>query len=176
MSEVSSINSIVELAPSVITGSMAVAGIIYANWHNAKMAKINAAKEFSKRRLDKLEELYLVLSQYKKYVLKISLSHATFYAGHLTQQELQAQVDECKTGQSFDLVNARMLVDVYFDEVKPQFEVLDKAWGELAPLFLSKANSSNGGEVALNVMAKQEVFEQVCNKLLIELGRLAKNL
>ncbi|EHR0760809.1 hypothetical protein KUH14_004668 [Vibrio parahaemolyticus] len=176
MSEFNSINSIVELAPSIITGSMAVAGIIYANWHNAKMAKINAAKEFSKRKLDKIEELYLVLSQYKKYVLKISLSHTTFYAGHLTRQELQAQLDECKTGQSFDLVNARMLVDVYFDEIKPQFEVLDKAWGELAPLFLLEANSTNSRDAVINVMAKQEAFEQVCDKLLIQLGRLAKNL
>ncbi|EKO3451575.1 hypothetical protein NTE11_003213 [Vibrio fluvialis] len=176
MSEVSSINSIVELAPSVITGSMAVAGIIYANWHNAKMAKINAAKEFNKRRLEKIEELYVVLSQYQKYVLKISLSHATFYAGHLTQQELQAQLDKCNARQSFDLVNARMLVDIYFDEVKPQFEVLDKAWGELATLFLPKTNSPNRGKTALNVMEKQEVFEQVCDKLLIQLGCLAKNL
>ncbi|NIY91149.1 hypothetical protein [Vibrio diazotrophicus] len=176
MPEMSNLGSFLGLLPSVITGGMAILGIIYANWHNARMANISASKEYSRRRLDKLEDLYVVLSQYKKYVLKISITHAAFYSGQLTREQLQDQLNENRTAQTFDLVNARMLIDIYFEEASSQFEMLEQAWSNLLPLFIVKNDEPQSEKLALKVLANQESFDQVCEKLLSHLGQVAKKL
>ncbi|MEZ9019379.1 hypothetical protein AB6E79_20885 [Vibrio lentus] len=175
MSEVSIIESLLpSVVTSVITGFMTIAGIAYANWNNRKMSSHAHLKEFNRRKLDKLEELYFIISKYKGYVFKTTLAYVAFHNNKMTKHELLAQLNNNNETRDFDLTHAKVIVYLYFPELSEPYENINNEWNSV---FLSWGiNSEANQELILGMVSNEEQFTKTSTVFLSELGKLAKNL
>lgn len=166
------------VAASTVTAMTTLLAVIITNSHNKKIALINTKaqlnKEHKERKLQKIEELYLILANWKKDAFKTTLLYSGYHNGKLQRSDINEYLPTAKGGLDYDPSKISVLVNIFLPELRETSEVLSKLHEQL---FISyEATKESDRTFIPKILSNQEKFDKQCDKLLEELVMVAKNL
>ncbi|WP_157072514.1 hypothetical protein [Photobacterium sanguinicancri] len=173
-----SLKEFIVIIASIVTAITTLLAVIITNNHNKKIVLINTeaqlSKEYKDRKLQKIEELYLILAKWKKDALKTTLIYSAYHNGKLQRNDIAELLPTAKGGLGYDPLKISILVDIFLPELKETSEILARCHEKL---FIShEATKENDKTFIPKILVNQEKFDKQCKKLLEEIVVAAKNL
>lgn len=160
--------------PQLITAIATLSGVIVSGYFMSLNAKRSAKEQrqlkIDERRIDRLEELYLVFHRWQKMVSNCYLTSTKRHKGLLTRAEENKVVAEIVKDSIGDIDRINMLVNIHFPEMKASFQkVLDAKSKNSA--YLQDVDSKIDIQ---QFFREQELFWQCCRDFEEKLAQLPK--
>ncbi|HCG8450730.1 TPA: hypothetical protein NJ582_004489 [Vibrio parahaemolyticus] len=161
-------SSLVEVLPSLLTGTFALVGVYLANIVQVKSTKLKQSKDKLSKDLERLEQLYTIIDELKGKFFVESILYLGYQKGDFTKEELhQHQRDSKKV----DLRQAKMLVGLYFPNLAEDMQDLDQVC--LFTFYVhgmvhAKDNTPEPEDIIENLGKCTEVCEQFLEKVSAE--------
>ncbi len=171
------IKDVVPMLSALIAGLATLAGVLIANIYNLKTSKANAEiakqQQHINKRLEKLEDLYLLFEQWQTKLTNVYLIHLRVYVGKLEHNQALDLINE--SYGEFDNVFQRMqmLVNIYFSEVRPEYNQVMDVRSQLASYLGAPEETKLD---AKSFVKGQATFGVVCNNFKETLCKLQRAL
>lgn len=174
----SSFKEFTAVMASAITATATLLAVIVTNYHNKKIALINANNQLTKEKIERksqrVEELYLILSKWKKDAFKTTILYAGYHNGKFPRADISENLPTAKGGLAYDPSKISVIVNIYFPEL---IELSEKVNECHTKLYIShESTKENNKNFILAMLKNQEVFDYECGKFLEQLAVIAKNL
>jgi hypothetical protein len=162
---------------SAITAIATLFAVIITNHHNKKIVLINnnnqRVKDKTERKLQKIEELYLILSKWKKDTFITTLIYANYHNGKLSQTDINTNLPTANGGLAYDPSKISVIVNIYFPEL---IELSSEINEFHVKLHMSYDILESNKTFIPTILKNQEIFDYKCDEILEQLALVAKNL
>lgn len=162
----------------LITALSTLAAVLITNHFNLKSLKqssdIAYKKDRSRRKLEKIEEFYLLFEKWQTNLSNLYLYHLRAYTGHLTYSEVLEAINKKDAFLSIDAQKLKMLMNVHMPELLSEYKKVDAARSEIVPYITSAPEKNN--LKANDFVKTQKHFEATCTEFKAYISELANDL
>ena len=162
----------------LITALSTLAAVLITNYFNLKSSKQNSdiahKRDKSQRRLEKIEEFYLLFERWETNLSNVYLCHLRAYTGHLTYRDVLEIVNKKDDFLSVDAQKIKMLMNVYMPELLSEYEKVEAARSMIVPYIISAPEEND--LKSKDFVKMQENFEAACAKFKANISELANEL
>lgn len=162
----------------LITAFSTLAAVLITNYFHLRSSQQDSdvahARDKSQRKLEKIEEFYLLFERWETNLSNIYLYHLRAYTGHLSHSEVLESVNKKDNFLSVDAQKLKMLLNVHIPELLSEYEKVDAARSKIVPYIMSTPEESNLN--AKDFTKIQEHFEATCTRFKANISELANDL
>jgi len=174
--EASVIKDVMPVITALIVSISTLLGIYLTNKFNSKQVKVNLEftrdQKMLELRLQKLEELYLLFEQWEAFLLSTYLIYSHAYAGKLNYTQVLDTVNQKSENDNIDFHKIQMLLNIYFPELRENYENVISKRSSLAKYILSDPSKNN--LKTNDFFNEQEEFEILCTQFKNKLSDIQK--
>ncbi|MGG6321972.1 hypothetical protein [Vibrio cholerae] len=162
------------IVTSIITGVFTLGAVYLTNKINArnsqKLFEQQVKIESNKTRLLKAEALYVKFEKWSKSFGSVCLK-AQYLSQVVKPDELLAKSTENNVDVKGEIIDIKMLIDIYFPELKPHldevFKARDLCWDSMQSL-------TNSPLMAMELEGDLHNFDMLCDELKLKIAELTK--
>ncbi len=174
--EPSIIKDVMPVITAFIVSISTLLGIYFTNKFNSKQAKVNLEltrdQKMIELRLQKLEELYLLFEQWTTYLSSTYLIYSHAYTGQLNYTQVLDMINKKSEKENIDFHKIQMLLNIYFSELRENYEKVMIARSSLAKYIIGDPSSN---KLKINdFISEQEQFEEICEQFKNKLSEIQK--
>lgn len=165
---------------SVVTAFIAASSTLIAvfitNWFNSKQTRLNLElvrdQKMLELRLHKLEDLYLLFEQWTTYLSSTYLIYSHAYTGQLNYTQVLDMINKKSEKENIDFHKIQMLLNIYFSELRENYEKVMLARSSLAKYIISDPSTN---KLKINDFINEQVqFEDICKQFKNKLSEIQK--
>lgn len=134
---------------ALFTAGGTLAGVFITNKANNKRLalQLNHEQEIKQKQLirEKLEELYLLFKRWTSITDMMYINHARAMKGDIDYQTMLDMEVERNNKNTFDFNRIEMLIDLYFPNIKPAYEIVIGTRTKANQFMLSYGNQCQEG-------------------------------
>ncbi|HIF9210860.1 TPA: hypothetical protein ACX6QX_000118 [Photobacterium damselae] len=163
---------------SAITAIATLLAVVITNYHNKKVLLINNKNKIDKdkteRKLQKIEELYLIFSKWKNDTLKTTTLYAGYHNGKFSQAEINKNLPTVNGGLTYDPSKISVIIHIFFPELIKLSNEINKCH---IKLYISYKPMLESNKTFIpTILKNQDIFDCKCDEILEQLSLVAKNL
>ena len=159
----------------LITAISTLLAVFITNYFNMKSLERNLKFQLQLKnnelRLNKLENVYELFEKWNTYFAIHYLNYLYFHNKKITQSDLFELILDPKVSHSGDFQKLITLLNIYFPELKDEYEIVNKARSEVVT-YMNVDKETN----VEDFVKVQESFEEVAMNFKKQISELAKNM
>lgn len=170
--------AITAIIGSAITAIATLLAVIITNYHNKKISLINIenqiVKEKTERKMQRIEELYLILSKWKKDTFKTTFLYAGYHNGKFSRTDITKNLPTANGGLTYDPSKISVIINIHFPELIELSGEINEHHVKLHKSYEAILESNK--TFIPTILRNQEIFDHKCDAILEQLALIAKNL
>ncbi|CCK76001.1 conserved hypothetical protein [Oleispira antarctica RB-8] len=166
------------IVSGLITALSTLAAVLITNHFHLKASKQNSSiehqRDISQRKLEKIEEFYLLFEKWETNTSNIYLYHLRVYTGEITYKQVLEATNKKDNYLPNDVQKLKMLLNIHIPELVSEYEKVDAARSKVVPYIINSPNQNKLNTQDFILIQKH--FDSTCKAFKAKLCELANEL
>lgn len=166
------------IVSGIITAFSTLSAVLITNYfhlrHSKQSLDVTHERDRTQRKLEKIEEFYLLFERWEINLSNIYLYHLRAYRKRLTYSQVLEATSKKDNFLPADAQKLQMLLNIYIPELISEYEKVDSARSKIVPYIMD--DPEHNGLSAEGFVKLQEDFEITCKIFKEKISKLSHGL